>query len=114
MKRAAAHEPVLITGPCSNDVLVGEEDWNAIQETLHLLSVPGVRKSIREGLRRRWMSARKNQVGEEPLRALRVLRGELHANRRGENGVRSQSGLRRVSSCAITCAVIGASKIPSR
>jgi prevent-host-death family protein len=47
---AAAHEPVLITGPRSNGVLVGEEDWNAIQETLHLLSVPGMRESIREGL----------------------------------------------------------------
>jgi prevent-host-death family protein len=47
---AAAHEPVLITGPRSNAVLVGEEDWNAIQETLHLLSIPGMRESIREGL----------------------------------------------------------------
>ncbi len=47
---AAAHEPVLITGPRSNAVLVGEEDWNAVQETLHLLSVPGMRESIREGL----------------------------------------------------------------
>jgi antitoxin YefM len=47
---AAAHEPMLITGPRSNAVLVGEEDWNAIQETLHLLSIPGMRESIREGL----------------------------------------------------------------
>jgi len=47
---AAAHEPVLITGPRSNAVLVGEDDWNALQETLHLLSVPGMRESIREGL----------------------------------------------------------------
>jgi antitoxin YefM len=44
---AAAHEPVLITGPRSNGVLVGEEDWNAIQETLHLLSIPGMHESIR-------------------------------------------------------------------
>lgn len=47
---AAAHEPLLITGPRSNAVLVGEEDWNAIQEILHLLSLPGMRESIREGL----------------------------------------------------------------
>jgi antitoxin YefM len=47
---AAAHEPVLITGPRSNGVLLGEEDWNAIQETLYLLSIPGMRESIREGL----------------------------------------------------------------
>ena len=47
---AAAHEPVLITGPRANAVLVAEEDWNAIQETLHLLSVPGMRESILEGM----------------------------------------------------------------
>jgi antitoxin YefM len=47
---ASEHKPVLITGPRSNAVLVGEEDWNAIQETLHLLSVPGMRESIRDGL----------------------------------------------------------------
>ncbi len=47
---AAAHEPVLITGPRTNAVLIAEEDWNAIQETLHLLSVPGMRESILEGM----------------------------------------------------------------
>ena len=47
---ATAHEPMLITGPRSNAVLIGEEDWNAIQETLHLLSIRGMRQSIREGL----------------------------------------------------------------
>ena len=47
---AASHEPVLITGARSNGVLVNEEDWNAIQETLHLLAIPGMRESIREGL----------------------------------------------------------------
>lgn len=48
---AAAHEPVLITGPRSNAVLIGEEDWNAIQETLYLLSIPKMRESIRKGLK---------------------------------------------------------------
>lgn len=47
---AAGHEPVLITGPRANAVLVGEEDWIAIQETLYLLSQPGMRESIRAGL----------------------------------------------------------------
>lgn len=47
---AAAHEPVLITGQRTNAVLVSEEDWNAIQETLHLLSVPGMRESVHEGM----------------------------------------------------------------
>lgn len=46
---AAAHEPILITGQRNNAILVSEEDWNAIQETLHLLSVPGMRESILEG-----------------------------------------------------------------
>lgn len=46
----AAHEPVLITGKRSNAVLVAEEDWRAIQETVYLLSVPGMRESVREGL----------------------------------------------------------------
>jgi PHD/YefM family antitoxin component YafN of YafNO toxin-antitoxin module len=47
---AAAHEPLLITGKRSNVILVAEEDWNAIQEMLHLLSVPGMRDSIQAGL----------------------------------------------------------------
>lgn len=47
---ASSHEPVLITGPRTNGILLNEEDWNAIQETLHLLSVPGMRESIQEGL----------------------------------------------------------------
>jgi antitoxin YefM len=47
---ARDHEPVLITGPSSNAVLIGEEDWNAIQETVHLLSVPGMRESVLQGL----------------------------------------------------------------
>ncbi len=48
---AESHEPVVITGKRSNAVLVSEEDWRSIQETLHLLSVPGMRESIQEGLK---------------------------------------------------------------
>ncbi len=44
------HQPVVITGKRGNAVLVSEDDWNAITETLHLLSVPGMRESIKEGL----------------------------------------------------------------
>ena len=47
---AASHEPILITGKRANAVLISEEDWRAIQETLHLLAIPGMRESIREGL----------------------------------------------------------------
>ncbi len=45
-----SHEPIVITGKRGNAVLVSETDWNAISETLYLLSVPGMRESIREGL----------------------------------------------------------------
>lgn len=45
-----SHEPVQITGKRSNAFLISEEDWNAITETLFLLSVPGMRESIRKGL----------------------------------------------------------------
>ena len=44
------HEPVQITGKRGNAVLVSEADWRAIQETLHLLSIPGMRESILEGM----------------------------------------------------------------
>lgn len=44
------HQPIVITGKRGNAVLVSEEDWNAISETLHLLSVPGMRESIKEGM----------------------------------------------------------------
>lgn len=47
---AESHQPVVISGKRNNAVLVSEEDWAAIQETLYLLSVPSMRESIREGL----------------------------------------------------------------
>lgn len=47
---AASHQPLLITGKRNKAVLVSEEDWAAIQETLFLLSVPGMRESIRQGM----------------------------------------------------------------
>ena len=47
---AETHEPIIITGKRENAVLLSESDWNAIRETLHLLSVPGMRESIKEGL----------------------------------------------------------------
>lgn len=41
-----SHEPVIISGESNNVVLVSEEDWNAIQETLYLCSIPGMKESI--------------------------------------------------------------------
>ena len=47
---AESHHPVVIQGKRNSAILVSEEDWSAIQETLYLLSVPGMRESIREGM----------------------------------------------------------------
>lgn len=44
------HQPIVITGKRGNAVLLAEDDWKAINETLHLLSVPGMRESIQEGM----------------------------------------------------------------
>lgn len=44
-----SHQPILISGKRSSAVLVSADDWQAIQETLYLLSVPGMRESIKEG-----------------------------------------------------------------
>jgi antitoxin YefM len=48
---SSTHEPVQITGKRNNAVLVSEEDWRSIQETLYLVSIPGMRESIRKGLK---------------------------------------------------------------
>ena len=48
---ASSHEPIEITGRRANAVLVSEDDWRAVQETLHLLSIPGMRESILDGMK---------------------------------------------------------------
>ncbi len=50
-KTTETHEPILITGKQSNAVLVSESDWNAIEETLHLLSIEGMKESITKGMK---------------------------------------------------------------
>jgi antitoxin YefM len=47
---ATSHEPIQIVSDASNGILVSEEDWRVIQETLYLLSIPGISESIREGM----------------------------------------------------------------
>lgn len=47
---AETHKPVLISGKRANAVLISEEDWSAIQETLYLLAVPGMRESIKDAM----------------------------------------------------------------
>ena len=48
---ASSHEPIQITGNGVNAVLLSEEDWRNIEETLYVLSVPRMRASIRKGLK---------------------------------------------------------------
>lgn len=45
-----SHVPVQIMGKGGVAILIGEADWRSIQETLHLISIPGMRESIREGM----------------------------------------------------------------
>jgi len=46
----ASHEPIQIAGKRNSAVLISEEDWRSVQETLYLVGVPGMRESIAEGL----------------------------------------------------------------
>ena len=46
----ASHQPILISGKRASAVLVSADDWQAIQETLYLLSIPGMRESIKKGM----------------------------------------------------------------
>ena len=48
---AHSHEPIQITGKRNSAILISEDDWRAIKETLYLLSIPGMRNSIRKGLK---------------------------------------------------------------
>lgn len=57
---ATSHQPIVITGKRHNAVLVSADDWASIQETVYLLSIPGMRESIREGL-----SASVDECGQE-------------------------------------------------
>jgi prevent-host-death family protein len=47
---AESHQPIHIAGKRASAVLLSTEDWNAVQETLYLLSIPGMRESIRKGM----------------------------------------------------------------
>ena len=48
---ADSHSPVQIAGKRNSAVLISEDDWRAIQETLYLQAVPGMRESVLEGMR---------------------------------------------------------------
>ena len=48
---AQSHEPILITGKRNNVIMISQEDWDAIQETLYLSSIPGMASSIEEAMK---------------------------------------------------------------
>ncbi|WP_035239586.1 type II toxin-antitoxin system Phd/YefM family antitoxin [Desulfobacter vibrioformis] len=48
---ASTHEPITITGKRGNAILISEGDWKAIQETMFLVNIPGMREAILEGLK---------------------------------------------------------------
>ncbi len=48
---AESHDPVQIVGKRNSAVLISEDDWRAIQETLYLTSIPGMRESIEDGIK---------------------------------------------------------------
>lgn len=58
----ASHEPLLITEMERNAVLISEEGWRGIQATLDLVSIPGMRASIRDG-----MGTAHHELSSEPL-----------------------------------------------
>ena len=60
------HQPILLSGTEKNAVLIAEEDWNAIQETLYLYSIPGMVESIIEGGK----TPIEDCVREEAIRAI--------------------------------------------
>ena len=60
VETADSHEPIQITASRGNAVLISEDDWRSIQETLHLLAIPGMRESIRKGMREPLSKASKN------------------------------------------------------
>ncbi len=46
-----SHRPVQISGKNNSAVLISEDDWNSIQETLYLVAIPGMRESIKSGMK---------------------------------------------------------------
>ena len=50
-RTAQTHEPIVITGKRNNVVMISQEDWEAIEETLYLNSIPSLSKSIRDAMK---------------------------------------------------------------
>ena len=85
-----SHEPIEIQGKRGSAILLSEEDWRAIQETLYLTSIPGMRDSIIEG-----MATPADAMSEEPgwsVSCVRPTPGESTAN------INSSTALTRIKS----------------
>ena len=50
-RTAQTHEPIVIIGKRNNVVMISQEDWEAIEETLYLNSIPNLSKSIRDAMK---------------------------------------------------------------
>jgi len=50
-RTAQTHEPIIITGKRNNVVMISQEDWEAIEETLYLNSIPNLSKSIQDAMK---------------------------------------------------------------
>ena len=56
---AESHKPVVISGKRANAVLISEEDWSSIQETLYLLAIPNMRESIKDAMAQPLLKSKK-------------------------------------------------------
>lgn len=74
-----SHESILITGRKSNAVLLAEDDWNAINETLCLTSIPGTRESVLEEMQEGIAEASKSWA-IDPLRVINADFGCQNGN----------------------------------
>ena len=89
-----SHEPIIISGKRNSAVLLSAEDWSAIQETLHLLAVPGMRESIKAGM-------------AEPLSTSTKAFGEASTT------LRKRSSSRLRTSRAVSSATTGSNPSPT-
>ena len=64
------HTPYLVTGQKSQAVIISKEDWDAIEETLYLLSIPGMRETIIKGINTPWEECKKLEDVDSDLRDL--------------------------------------------
>ena len=45
-----SHQPIIIAGGKVNAILISQDHWNGIQETLHLIKIPSMHRSIKQAM----------------------------------------------------------------